>query len=507
MYSIEWVGMMDYLSVVATCVDQGWLKNNLSIVMKNLLKVTIVLLWSVLVLPAHAIDLPDVVKQILKKANIPETSIGVYVREVGSEQPLVSVNADMPMNPASVMKTVTTYAGLEMLGPTYTWPTEIYASGPVKNGRLQGDLIIKGYGDPSLNLENFWLLLRQLRQTGLRDISGNLVLDYSYYNFPMEDAGAFDGKRYKTYNVTPEALLINYRTSTLHLFPESQTGVRVVVDPESRLLNVQNRLRLTRKKCGASGVRMSIRDNDVRPDHVTVTLEGDYSIHCGQATYYLSLHENSAYVHQLFSELWKQLGGTFSGGVKRGIAPKTSNPISVYHSPPLAEVIRGINKFSNNVAAKQLFLSLGQTESHGGEFVSPALAQSGIRRWLFSKNMDFPELVLENGSGLSRKERISVRHLNDLLNAAYFSPAMPEFMASLAIVGVDGTARKRLKKSAVAQKAHIKTGTLKDVSAIAGYILNQNKRRYVLTFIVNHPKSAGAVKAMDALLEWVYVKT
>lgn len=474
--------------------------------MKSLLKIALVLVWSAFVFPGYAADLPDIVRQALKKANIPETAVGIYVREVGSERPLISVNADTPMNPASVMKVVTTYAGLEMLGPAYTWRTEIYANGPVKNGRLQGDLILKGYGDPSLNLQNFWLLLRQVRQTGLKDISGDLVLDYSYYNFPAEDPGAFDGKRYKTYNVAPEALLVNYHTSTLRLFPESQYDkVRVTVDPESRLLNIQNHLRLTRKKCGADGVRMNIRD-DSASNHVTVVFEGDYSVHCGQATYYLSLHESSAYIHQLFSELWRQLGGTFTGGVRRGAVPETLNPIDVYRSPPLAEVIRGINKFSNNVAAKQLFLSLGETESNNNKFISPDLARSGIRQWLFSKNMDFPELVLENGSGLSRRERISVRHLNDLLNAAYFSPTMPEFMASLAVVGVDGTARKRLKKSVVAQKAHIKTGTLKDVSAIAGYVLSHKERRYVLAFIVNHPKSAGAAKAMDALLEWLYVK-
>ncbi|ABI58508.1 MULTISPECIES: D-alanyl-D-alanine carboxypeptidase/D-alanyl-D-alanine endopeptidase [Nitrosomonas] len=475
--------------------------------MKSLLKITW-LLWGALTFPAYAVDLPDTVRQALKKTGIPEAAVGIYVREVGAERPLVSVNADVPMNPASVMKVVTTYAGLEMLGPSYTWRTKVYANGNLENGRLQGDLIIKGYGDPSLNLENFWLLLRQLRQSGLKDISGDLVLDYSYYSFPTENPGAFDGKRYKTYNVAPEALLVNYHTSTLHLFPESQHGgVRVTADPESQLLNVQNHLKLTQKKCSTSGVRVNIRDDVPRPGHVTVMLEGDYSAHCGQTAYYLSLHESSTYIHQLFSGLWKQLDGTFNGSVRHGVTSKTLNPISVYHSPPLAEVIRGINKFSNNVAAKQLFLSLGETESNGGEFVSPNLARSGIRQWLFSKNMDFPELVLENGSGLSRIERISARHLNDLLNAAYFSPTMPEFMASLAVVGVDGTARKRLKKSVVAQKAHIKTGTLKDVSAIAGYVLNHKKKRYVIVFIVNHPKSGGARVAMDALLEWLYIKT
>lgn len=475
--------------------------------MKNFLKISL-FLCATLTFPAYAVDFPDTVRQALKRAGIPESAVGIYVREVGADQPLVSVNADVPMNPASVMKMVTTYAGLEMLGPTYKWRTEVYANGNLVNGTLQGDLVIKGYGDPSLNLENFWLLLRQVRQTGLKDISGDLVLDDSYFNLPASDPGAFDGKRFNTYNVAPEALLVNYRTSTLRLFPELQRGgIRVVAEPDGQFLNVQNNLKLTQKKCGGGGVRVSIRENVPQPGHVTVGLEGEYSSDCGPTAYYLSLHENTAYMHQLFSALWKELGGTFTGTVRRGAAPKGLHALSVYESPPLAEVIRGINKFSNNVAAKQVFLSLGETQSKGRGYVSPDIAFAGVRHWLGSKGMNFPELVMENGSGLSRKERISARHLNDLLAAAYFSPTMPEFMASLAVVGLDGTARKRLKRSAVAKKAHIKTGTLKNVSAIAGYVLNGKKRRYAVAFMVNHPNSGGARTAMDALMEWLYVKT
>lgn len=476
--------------------------------MRNLVTLVLILAWNVLALPVFAADLPDSVRQALRKANIPESAVSVYAKEVDAERPLVAVNADVPMNPASVMKVVTTYAGLELLGPAYTWRTEIYANGPIKHGQLQGDLLIKGYGDPNLNLENFWLLLRQLRQTGLKSISGDLIIDYSYYNLPEEDPGAFDGKRYKTYNVIPEALLVNYRTSALHLFPDPQNGdVRIVSDPESQLLSVQNQLKLTQKRCGTNSVRMNIREGTPQPGRVTVLFEGEYPATCGKSTYYLSLLNNSIYIHQLFRELWGQLGGTFNGGVQQGVVPGTLKPISVYHSPPLAEIIRGINKFSNNIAARQLFLSLGEAVSSDNKFVSLNLARSGIRQWLFSKNMDFPELVMENGSGLSRKGKISARHLSELLNAAYFSPTMPEFMASLAVTGVDGTARKRLKKSVVAQKAHIKTGTLKNVSAVAGYVLNHRNKRYVVVFIVNHPQSGGAKVAMDKLLEWLYLKT
>lgn len=467
-------------------------------------------LWIIWSFSVHAADLPDTVRQMLRKAGIPEAAVGIHVREIGRAQPLLAINADRPMNPASVMKLVTTYAGLELLGPAYSWQTEVYAHGKLDNGRLQGDLIIKGYGDPSLNLENFWLLVRQIWQTGLRDISGNLVLDYSYYDLAPEDPGAFDGEPYKTYNILPEALLVNYRTSALHLFPEPQhDGVRIVIDPQTQLLDLHNHLKLTRRKCGdwRNGIRSEIRNPEISGGYMSVIMAGNYSVHCGQNTYYLSLYESSTYIHQLFRELWTQLGGSFNGDVQRGTVPEGLHPIRVYHSPPLAEIIRGINKYSNNVAARQLYLSLGKTGADGGKFVSLDLAHAAIQRWLFAKRLNFPGLVMENGAGLSRKERISARHLDALLNAAFYAPVMPEFMASLAIMSVDGTVRSRMKKSGISGKAHVKTGSLKDVSAVAGYVLDNKKRRYAVVFMVNHPQAARARAAIDALLEWLYKKT
>ena len=477
------------------------------ILLTTSLRVWLFGLLIVLIFPASASGLPEVVRQALTKARIPETAVGIYVREVDASQPLLAINADAAMNPASVMKLVTTYAGLELLGPAYTWRTEVYASGTLEQGKLTGDLIIKGYGDPNLNLENFWLLMRQIRQTGLKAIAGDLVLDYSHYSLPPEDPGAFDGQPYKTYNVLPEALLVNYRTSAVHLFPDPQHDrVRVVADPETPLLDLQNNLKLTKKKCGywRNAVRADVRPHEAGNGHVSVLLNGAYSVECGQNTYYLSLHESTAYIYDLFRDLWSQLGGTFEGGVRRGTVPESLPPLKVYHSPPLAEVIRGINKYSNNVAARQLFLSLGETQANGEKFVSLDLAYAAIQQWLFAKRLNFPEMIIENGSGLSRRARISARHLGDLLQAAYHSPVMPELMASLAIVAVDGTARNRLRNSGVAARAHIKTGSLRDVSAVAGYVLGKNNRRYAVVFMANHANAANAKPAIDRLLEWLY---
>lgn len=465
----------------------------------------------VLSLSSAASGLPESVQHALKVAGIPESAVGIYVKDVSAKQPTLSFNPTQGLNPASVMKLVTTYAGLELLGPAFTWKTEFYALGPIENGVLKGDLAIKGYGDPHLNLENFWLLVRKLRQTGLKEITGNLILDNSYYNFSQGDPAAFDGSPLKTYNVFPEALLVNYRTTAFHISPDSDRNqVRIVPDPSSEWLDLQNQLKLTRGPCGdwRNQLRVDVRKPESQLGRVVVVLSGQYSLKCGANTYYMSLHDSANYIHDFFKKLWVQQGGIFKGSVQQGIVPKSLAPLAVYQSPPLAEVIRGINKFSNNVAARQLYLALGQAlePSHKAAFVSLDQSTVALKQWLFSKRLSFPELVVENGSGLSRQERISAYHMGELLVAAFHSPVMPEFMASLAVSAVDGTMKNRLRGSLVAGKAHMKTGTLNDVSAIAGYVLDHKNRRSVVVFLVNHVNANHARSAMDALIRWVYEK-
>ncbi len=480
--------------------------------LKSRLTAVLIFLFAITTLSAWSADIPDTVRHALKQAEIPETAIGVYVKDVNGKQPILAVNSDTVLNPASVMKLVTTYAGLELLGPAYSWRTEIYALGKIKNGVLQGDLAIKGYGDPNLNLENFWLLVRQIHQTGLKEITGDLVLDTSYYNIAVGDPGAFDGDRYKTYNIFPEAVLVNYRALALHLIPHPENNtVRVVADPASELLELQNNLKLTRGNCGdwRNQLHIDVRTHEGNNGRVTVIFSGNYAIQCGQNTYHLSLHKSSVYIHDLFKKLWAQQGGSFRGSVRNGVVPNGILPLQVYYSPPLADIIRGINKFSNNVAARQLYLTLGETAIPSNSNASVSLDQSdiAIRQWLFSKRLSSPDLVVENGSGLSRKERISAYHMGELLMAAFHSPVMPEFISSLAIAGVDGTMKNRFRDTLIAGKAHLKTGTLNGVMAIAGYLLDHKDRRVVIVCFVNHPEAGSARPVIDALIRWIYERS
>ena len=231
---------------------------------------------------------------------------------------------------------------------------------------------------------------------------------------------------------------------------------------------------------------------------------GTYAASCGDRSWYVHPYHmtNVQYVGSIFSQLWNELGGVFVGQVKDGPVPASAQLIGEWQSPPLAEVIRDINKYSNNVMARQLLLSTAAEA-----FKMPANPQRGaqaINAWLASKGIEAPDLVIENGSGLSRIERISAITMGRLLYAAFQSPTMPEFISSFPVVGLDGTMRNRLVAQGVAHSAHIKTGSLNEVRAIAGYVLGAKGRRYVVSCIVNHPNAGASQQAMDLLLEWVY---
>lgn len=456
------------------------------------------LLFAFFACAAHA-ALPEPVAQALKSAGIPEDAVAVYARPLDADLPVIAEHSEQAMNPASVMKLVTTYAGLELLGPAYTWRTEFHASRPPVEGVIPGDLFLKGYGDPALTLEKFWSLVHALRMAGIREIRGDLVLDRSFFEPMAFDPGAFDGDAYRPYNAGPDALLVNFKSTGIH-FRVENGAVVITADPAAPQFEIVNRLKADRASCGDWKRRLGY-DVQEREDRVVIAFSGSYSANCGDKVYDLSLPRHADYVYQLFKTLWREQGGVFDGKLREGTVPAEMAPLVSLESPPLADVIRQINKYSNNLMARQLLITLG---AERGQAASTTRGIAAIQAWLAASGMDFPELMLENGSGLSRVERISARHLGDLLTAAYASPFMPEFMSSLPIYAVDGTFKRRSQASAVAGRAHLKSGSLDEVRAIAGYLLDAHGRRWVVVFMVNHPRAGLSKPAQEALLDWLY---
>ncbi len=438
--------------------------------------------------------LPPPVIEALKEARISPHHVAAVVQRVDSPTTLLRHNAQQAMNPASTMKLLTTYAALELLGPAYAWKTEALADAPPLKEQLNGNLYLRGSGDPRLALEQFWLLLRQLRTRGVRDIDGDLVLDRSAFAVPPHDPAAFDNEPWRPYNAGPDALLVNLKSIRLLLRPDPlQKTVAIVAETPSEDLRINNRLRLSDESCGDWREKFKVTVNNG-----TLDLHGVFPARCGDKALNLSPWAADTQVEQLFRALWRELGGTLRGKVREGITPATANPLAVSESPALGEIVREVNKFSNNVMARQIFLTLDARRP-----ATPEGAQQRIKAWLTEKELKLPELVLDNGSGLSRSERISADGLSQVLLAAWQSPVMPELMSSLPLAGIDGTLKKRLGESAAAGRAHLKTGYLENVRAIAGYVLDSSGRRWVVVFLINDARSRLGKPAMDALLRWV----
>ena len=446
--------------------------------------------------------LPPPVAQALAQAGIPESSVGIYVQDIHSERPVVAVGEERALNPASTIKLLTTLAALDQLGPAYRWTTEVYADGVIQGDVLNGNLVIKGYGDPRMTLENFWLMLRSLRARGLREIRGDLVLDRGYFAREDADPAGFDNEPTRPYNTPPDALLVNFKAIRLQFITDTERrALKIIAEPPLPQIQVLNNVVLDNEPCDDWLARLKLTATG---DSASARLlfSGNFSVACGEKERNYSVLGHPQYVHGLFSLLWRELGGVFAGAVHDAEKPVAARLLLAQQTQPLAEVVRDINKYSNNVMARQLYIALG-----GIAFGAPAASEKStraIRQWLTARRLSFPELVLENGAGLSRIERISARNMAKLLVAAQQLAVMPEFVASLPLVAVDGTMKRRLAGAEIAGQAHIKTGTLAGVRAIAGYVLDAKGRTIVVVCLVNHARAAGAQAAQDALLKWVY---
>jgi D-alanyl-D-alanine carboxypeptidase/D-alanyl-D-alanine-endopeptidase (penicillin-binding protein 4) len=445
---------------------------------------------------AGAQPLPPEVDAALQRARVPQDSVSIVLQEAGSAKPVLMHNPHQLMNPASLAKLLTTLAAFDLLGPAWTWATPVWLRGSIDNGVLDGSLVIKGTGDPKLVVERLWLLLRRVQQFGVREIRGDIVLDRSAFAPSEGDRADFDGEATRPYNVQPDALLLNHKTVTYSFVPEPGQGVaRVLVDPPLAGSKVARTVRLTSGPCddwrGALKATLA--------DPAEVRFAGNYPVACGEMNWSVADPEPASYNARLIEAVWRDMGGKLGGQVVEGLAPAGVRPSFESQSPALAEVVRDINKFSNNVMAQQLFLSLA-LQRQPGLPATPDGARAVLRQWLVERTGDLPPgTQIDNGSGLSRDTRLSAALLTKLLQQAWGSATMPELVSSLPVNGVDGTLRK---SRAAAGRAHLKTGSLRDVAGVAGYVLSNSGRRYVLVAIVNHPNANAARPALDALVQW-----
>jgi D-alanyl-D-alanine carboxypeptidase/D-alanyl-D-alanine-endopeptidase (penicillin-binding protein 4) len=451
---------------------------------------------------AEQSELPQPVRHILDIRKVPHDSLSIYVQDVDSGEVVLSWKDAVPRNPASTMKLLTTLVGLDTLGPNYRWTTDIFALGELEDGRLAGDLLIRGHGDPFLVTERVWQMLRLVRQAGIHAIDGNLLLDDSYFEVPEYDPSEFDRQPLRAYNVGPNALLMNFKVVRYWFEPDhDRDAVRVWVDPPLENLRVENRLALRRGYCGGYQRGITITANEAIDKMI---FSGRFPTGCKSYAMDRTALSHNEFAYGLFTSVWRESGGEFKGGWMNAKAPEDAEPIVSFRSLPLAEIISRVNKNSNNVMARHILYTLSAevlgapgTESGGRKVVENWLADTGI---------EFPTLRLDNGAGLSREARVSAREFGALLELAWQKPYMPEYLASMAVSGLDGTLRRRFDDEQLTGQAHLKTGSLDHVSAIAGYLQAESGRRFSVVMLHNHDDvhRGPGEEAQIALLRWLY---
>lgn len=439
----------------------------------------------------------------LAEAGIDPAEAGVAIARLdgtGHGTPVWVLNANRPFNPASTMKLVTTWAALSVLGPEFRWRTGLYLRGKVIDGVLHGDLVVRGGGDPKFVIEDLTAWIAQIRAAGLREIRGDLVIDDAIFEPVDETLAPFDGDASQPYNVLPSGALMNFK-STRVVVRAIGSKASLELDPPLADVAIENRVRVQRGPCryGAAGLR--VRDSGgPRP---VIRVEGPYSSGCGEQGLFAAVLGHVEFARAFFAASWRAAGGAWSGGarIERGAA--VGKPWIEWVSPrTLADVVDDVNHFSNNVMARLLLLQLaaasGAHPAHVGD------GRAAVLAWLRGRGLDFPDLVLDNGSGLSREGRISAVELVRLLADAQGTEQGERFRESLPRVGETGTMRYRLVGEPVAGHAWIKTGSLAEVRAIAGYVEAASGRRYALAMLVNGTRAAASAPVQDRLLRWLY---
>ena len=451
---------------------------------------------------AFGAELPLPVQSALNYRAVPDDALSIYVEEVDTGEVVLSWNADEPRNPASVEKMVTTLVALDTLGPAYRWKTEVSFLGEVDDGVLNGDIAIKGYGDPYLVTERFWQLLREIRRAGVNEIKGNLLLDDSYFDIGDYDPAAFDREPLRAYNVAPNALLTNFKVVRYFFEPDpASSKVLVRLEPALANLSIVNQLRVSNGACRGYQRGITITPNEGVSQ---VTFSGRFPSGCEIYAMDRTALSHNEFTYGLFKSLWQESGGKFSGEWKETVVDELTEPVIVFESLPLADIIAKVNKHSNNVMARQLLYTLGAEKL--GPTGTETKGRQVVNQWLGERGIDIDELMIANGAGLSRSSRITAKNLGGLLRYAYESPFMPEYLSSLSLSGLDGTLSRRFRDSALTGQAHLKTGSLDHVSAVAGYFQAQSGKRFIVVILLNHTDihRGPGEEVQEMLLRWLY---
>lgn len=478
-------------------------------------------------------ELPPPVAAVHAETGVPLSALAVVAYPLNQPTRGLRLNADRPMQGASTMKLLTAAAALDRLGPNSRGRTELLvdgdpsaaASAPAPDGHLRTPLYLKGGADADLDWSALWLMLRELRERqGVTALDAGVVVDRTMFRPARPELGApdFDEQPEFPYNVIPDALNLNGSLLSFDLRSDAQ---RVQVSPFPMFggLDIDAaQLGLADVPCkdwddywsvpqfqaqsvSQSQAHVQSQSSEPAPAPVTpaarLTLRGSFPRDC-QVRQSLNVLDRQWTTAQAIRQLWTSLGGTLSGEIREGQTPAQARVLVRHQDRPLAELLRPVLKASDNATTRLIFQRLGAAVAQPGEDTLPA-AQRAVKDWLSTQGVDPADVVLENGAGLSRIERISPAKMAAMLASVQRGRYGPEFLATLPVAGVDGTLARRFKGTPAEGRARMKTGTLRDVVALAGYVPDASGQLWVVVAVINDDRASAARSTLDALVSWV----
>lgn len=473
-----------------------------------------------------------------------------------SFSPILNHQSTIPRTPASTMKLVPSFIALDTLGADFVWHTRVYHTGIIIGERLHGDLIIQGSGDPKMTHERLQQLLYQVQKAGIRHINGDIIIDSAIFDNVGKDPAAFDNSPLRPYNASPDGFLVNFSTIGIHSHPLNEGQAQLSYTPKLANYQLPNTVNIRSATCGQALYSLAPQWQSTQ-----LTLNNDLPNSCGEHVFYVAYPDAKDFATRVLAAKWQELGNTLSGAViaqeasyqsskkaesTPGLAalPVSPLPLVSYPSLSLTKQIYDINHFSNNVMTEQVALSLdayghGKTNVSNPKIVGainktadesadnktsakkttslyqfgkpaatsyPAALQTMTEWW--QNNLSTPPPNLTNGSGLCRDCTITAENLNELLTYAYHHPSFGAYVNSLGVAGVSGTIAahgERLPESAATGRAWIKTGTLNNVTSMAGYVKGLSGQDYVVVGLINSAQALNAYTArpvLDAILDW-----
>ncbi len=446
--------------------------------------------------------LPKEIELLANKHNIPIDSLSIIVQPSNSETRLINLNSSVNRTPASVAKLFTAFVAIDHLGADFKWTTKVYSTDSIADGEVDS-LIFEGGGDPYINIERLRGMVLELRNLGINTINKGLIVDQNFFKQPQISTADFDNDPLRPYNITHTSFLIN--SNKIDFKIKKRSNNKIQINPEFMPEGVSFKTDLTLGPGSCSNLRSNLQFSEnsrINSTDLLILVQGKYPRNCKEFDHDISLTDANHYFLGAFKKLWMESGGSFNGYISEAKAGLYKRLIISFHSPRLDEVIiKGI-KESDNLIARNLFLSLNQ--SFGGKnyrasrrIMRKVLTNNGVA---ISKGVFF-----ENGSGLSRDTKISPETILSLLHAIKKHSSHQILIDALPVSGVDGTLHNKYQTNLLKTRLNLKTGTLDGVSGLAGFITGVSGKEYTFVFLHNgiadHSYKISPFR--EALLNWV----